>query len=116
MAITAFVEQSQFSPRRMAETLLTTQDEIARTAGLGRDAIARKDRLASPKSQSRLREMAEILNRLTPRLGSEMVAYAWYRSEPLPGFGGLTAARLVQDGKAEAVMEYIDAVDAGGFA
>ncbi|WP_300043493.1 antitoxin Xre/MbcA/ParS toxin-binding domain-containing protein [uncultured Paracoccus sp.] len=42
-----------------------------------------------------------------------MIAYAWYRSEPLPGFSGLTAMQLVRDGQAEAVMDYIDAVDAG---
>ena len=116
MPIAAFTEKSLFSPRLLAEGLLTTQDEIARTAGLGRDAIARKDRLGSAKTQTRLREMVEIVNRLTPRFGSALVAYAWYRSEPLPGFGGLTAARLVQDGAAQSVMDYIDAVDAGGFA
>ena len=43
MNIAAFTEKSLFSPRLLAEELLTTQDEIARTAGLGRDAIARKD-------------------------------------------------------------------------
>lgn len=116
MNIAAFTEKSLFSPRLLAESWLTTQDEIARTAGLGRDAIARKDRLASAKTQSRLREMVEIVNRLTPRFGASLVAYAWYRSEPLAGFGGMTAARLVQDGMADAVMGYIDAVDAGGFA
>jgi hypothetical protein len=116
MTLLAQTEHALFSPRRLAEALLTTQDEIARTAGLGRDAIARKDRLASPRTQSRLREMVEILNRLSPRFGSALVAYAWYRSEPLPGFGGQTAARLVQDGRADAVMGYIDAVDDGGFA
>jgi len=116
MNIAAFSEKSLFQPRLLAEEWLTTQDEIARTAGLGRDAIARKDRLASAKTQTRLRELVEIINRLTPRFGSGLVAYAWVRSEPLPGFGGMTPARLLQDGHAAAVMDYIDAVDAGGFA
>lgn len=47
---------------------------------------------------------------------SELMAYAWYRSEPLPGFDGRTAMQLVQEGKAQQVLEYIDAVDAGVFA
>lgn len=114
--IAAFVEHNQFSPRLLAQGLLTSQEEIARTAGLGRDAIARPERLASVKTQTRLREMVEIVNRLTPRFGSALVAYAWYRSEPLSGFAGMTAAKLVQDGRAATVMDYIDAVDAGGFA
>ena len=50
------------------------------------------------------------------RFGSELIAYAWYRAEPLPGFDGRTAMQLVQEGKAQQVLEYIDAVDAGVFA
>ena len=96
-----------------ASTLRTTCDEIARTAGLGRDAVQRRDRIQSDKTQRRLREMVEIINKVEPRLGSTLMAYAWYRSEPLPGFSGLTAMRLVCDGKADDVLKYIDAVDAG---
>ena len=54
--------------------------------------------------------------KVEPRFGSALMAYAWYRSEPLPGFDGWTAMQLVQDGKAQQVLEYIDAVDAGVFA
>jgi Protein of unknown function (DUF2384) len=42
-----------------------------------------------------------------------MMAYAWYRSEPLPGFSGQTPMQLVLRGRADDVLEYIDAVDAG---
>ena len=42
--------------------------------------------------------------------------YAWYRSEPLPGFSGQTAMQLVRSGRADDVLDYIDAVDAGVFA
>lgn len=116
MNIHAFTESALFSAKAMAEGLLTTQDEIARSAGLARDAVARKDRLSSAKTQTRLREMAEILNRLSPRFGSDLVAYAWYRSTPLPGFGGRTASGLLAEGRAGDVMDYLDAVDDGGFA
>ena len=57
--------------------------------------------------------MLEILNRIEGRFGSALIAYAWFRSEPLAGFGGLTAMQLVQDGQAAAVMDCVDAVDAG---
>jgi len=89
------------------------KEEVARTGGLGRNALIRADRVQSPKTQKRLREMVEILNRVEPRFGSALIAYAWYRSEPLAGFGGLTAMQLVRDGHAADVMDYIDAVDAG---
>lgn len=113
MHIEAFAEGGLFAPARIAEVLRTTKDEVARTVGLGRDALVRADRVQSPKTQRRLREMIEILNRVEPRFGSALIAYAWFRSEPLAGFGGLTAMQLVRDGRAADVMDYIDAVDAG---
>ena len=113
MHIESFSERGLFAPARIASALLTTRDEVARTVGLGRDALMRTERIKSPKTQKRLREMVEILNRVEPRFGSALIAYAWYRSEPLAGFAGLTAMQLVQDGHAVEVMDYIDAIDAG---
>ncbi|ATI43591.1 hypothetical protein CBW24_15695 (plasmid) [Pacificitalea manganoxidans] len=115
MALTQYSDDGLFLPQKIAAALRTTSAEVARTVGLGRDAVQRKDRLSSDKTQRRLREMAEILNRTEPRFGSALMAYAWYRSEPLPGFSGLTAMQLVRDGRAGDVMDYIDAVDAGVF-
>lgn len=113
MGLTQYADDGIFSPRKIAEVLLTTSEEIARSAGLGKDAIQRKDRLRSDKTQRRLREVTEIINKVEPRFGSALMAYAWYRSEPLPGFSGLTAMQLVREGRANEVLDYIDAVDAG---
>lgn len=113
MSLTQYADDGMFSPRKFAETLLTTSEDIARTAGLGKDAVQRKDRIRSDKTQRRLRELAEIINKVEPRFGSALMAYAWYRSQPLPGFSGLTAMQLVRDGRADDVLDYIDAVDAG---
>lgn len=113
MGLAQYAEAGQFAPRKIAEVLRTTSAEVARTAGLGRDAVQRKDRLNSDRTQRRLREMVEVLNKVEPRFGSPLMAYAWYRSEPLPGFGGQTAMQLVRDGKVDEVLAFIDAVDAG---
>ena len=113
MGLAQYADGGLFSPRKFADTLRTTSEEIARTAGLGRDAVQRKDRVKSDKTQRRLREVAEIINKVEPRFGSALMAYAWYRSEPLSGFAGMTAMQLVRDGRADEVLEYIDAVDAG---
>ena len=116
MHITNFAEAGQFEPRKIAAVLRTSAEEIALTGGLGKDALQRRARIGSDKTQRRLRELVEVLNKVEPRFGSELMAYAWYRSEPLPGFDGRTAMQLVQEGKAQQVLEYIDAVDAGVFA
>jgi hypothetical protein len=57
--------------------------------------------------------MVQVLGKIEPRFGSVVVAYAWYRSEPIPGFAGQTAMELVQTGRAGDVLAYIDAVNAG---
>lgn len=114
--ILQFAESGQFEPRRIAAALRTSSEEVAQTVGLSKDALQRRTRINSDKTQRRLRELVEVLNKVEPRFGSELMAYAWFRSEPLPGFDGRTAMQLVQEGKAGQVLEYIDAVDAGVFA
>ena len=116
MSIKHFVEGGLFEPRKIAAALRTSAEEVAMTVGLGKDALQRRTRIRSNRTQRRLRELVEVLNKVEPRFGSPLVAYAWYRSEPLPGFEGRTAMQLVQEGKAQQVLEYIDAVDAGVFA
>lgn len=113
MALAQYAEGGLFAPRKIADVLRTSSDDVARTLGLGRDALQRKDRVGSDKTQRRLREMIELLNKVEPRFGSALIAYAWYRSEPLAGFSGQSAMQLVKDGRAQEVLDYIDAVDAG---
>jgi hypothetical protein len=113
MGLAQYSENGVFAPRKIAEAFRTTSEEVARTVGLGKDAIQRKDRVRSDKTQRRLREMIEVVNKVEPRFGSALMAYAWYRSEPLPGFSGQTAMQLVRSGRGEEVLDYIDAVDAG---
>lgn len=116
MPIENFATGDLFEPRNIAAVLRTSADEIAMTVGLSKDAMQRRTRVQSDRTQRRLRELVEVLNKVTPRFGSALMAYAWYRSEPLPGFDGRTAMQLVQEGKAQQVLEYVDAVDAGVFA
>lgn len=116
MPVIAFAERGQFEPARIADVLRTSTEEIAQTVGLSKDALQRRTRIDSDRTQRRLRELVEILNKVEPRFGSKLMAYAWYRSEPLAGFDNRTAMQLVQEGLAQQVLEYIDAVDAGIFA
>jgi hypothetical protein len=113
MGLAQFADDGFFAPRKIAHVFRTTSEDVARTAGLGRDAVQRANRLRSDKTQRRLREMIEVINKAEPRFGSALLAYAWYRSEPLAGFSGQTAMRLVQGGRADEVLDYMDAVDAG---
>ena len=71
-----------FSPARLAGVLRTTKDEIAGPLGLGQDARSRASRVQARKTQTRPREMVEILRRVEACTGScPLVAHAWLRSE-----------------------------------
>ena len=116
MRFQEFIEDQVFSPTLVADTLRTTKSEVAATLGLGKDAFTRTSRIRARKSQIRLRQMLEILNRVESATGSPLAAYAWFRAEPLPGFGGATADRLLRDGRADDVHAYLDRIAAGGYA
>ena len=111
-----FVKDQVFSPVLIAAALRTTKSEIAGTLGLGRDAFSRASRVRAPKTQIRLRQMLEILNRIENETGSPLAAYAWFRSEPLPGFGGATPDLLLRQGKVHQVHAHLDRIMAGGYA
>ncbi|RWA81792.1 hypothetical protein [Mesorhizobium sp.] len=96
MGLAQYADDGLFAPKKIADAFRTTSEEIARTAGLGKDAVQRRERVRSDKTQRRLRELVEIVNKVEPRFGSALMAYAWYRSEPLPGFSGRTAMQLVR--------------------
>lgn len=116
MQFQEFVEDQVFSPTLVAAALRTTKSEIASTLGLGGDAFTRVSRVRARKSQTRLRQMLEILNRVEKVTGSPLAAYAWFRGEPLPGFGGATADLLVRQGRADYVHTYLDQIMSGGYA
>ncbi|MCZ0964616.1 antitoxin Xre/MbcA/ParS toxin-binding domain-containing protein [Paracoccus benzoatiresistens] len=104
---------NHLDPAIIADRLRTTKDDVAWSAGLGRDAVLRQRRLMSDPTQRRLREMVEIVNLVTPRSGNPIMAYAWYRPEPLSRFSGSTAMQLTREGRATEVLDYIEAIDAG---
>lgn len=100
----------------VAQSLGMSKAQLAETAGVSIDTLYRTDRAGSAKTQARLREMLEIVDRVSGWAGGKDQAMAWYRAEPIPEFGGRTAESLVKDGKATAVRDYLDHVALGGFA
>lgn len=105
-----------FSPSLIAGELRTTKAEIASTLGLSREAVTRASRIQGRKTQTRLREMVEILRRVESYSGATpLVAYAWFRSETLPGFAGKTPDQLVREGNAKHVHAHLDRIMAGGY-
>lgn len=100
----------------LTELLRMTRAQIAETAGLPSESLQKKARRESPKAQTRVREMLEIINLVQAWAGGPAQAMAWYRAEPIPAFGGRTAEALVKSGAAAAVRDYVDHLATGGYA
>jgi hypothetical protein len=112
----ALMPDGRIQPDRLTASLGTTRMQLAAAAGLSRDAVSKSARLNAPATQARLRDVVEIINRIHGWAGSPEAAFAWYRSQPIPAFGDLTAEDLVRQGRAEAVKRHLTRIAAGGFA
>jgi uncharacterized protein (DUF2384 family) len=100
----------------LSNQLHITKTELANASGLSRDSVSKAARLTARATQSRLKDVAEIINRVLPWAGSVPQAFAWYRAQPLPSFGDRTPEDLVKEGRAEAVKSYLSRIAVGGFA
>ena len=101
---------------RLVAQLRISKRELAALTGLSVEAVSKRSRLVSRKTQARLRDTVDIINRVLPWSGSIALAFAWFRSEPLPSFGDKTAQELVKDGRAADVMRYLERIAEGGYA
>lgn len=100
----------------LSQALHVTKAELAAAIGLSADSLRKREREQSGPTQRRMRDVVEILNRVSHWTGSDLQAYAWYRSEPLPAFGQRTASDLVAEGLAEAVKTHLSRIAVGSFA
>lgn len=55
-----FTDNGFFALQKIAGVLRTTSEEVARSVGLGRDTVPRKERIRSDKTQRRPLEVVEI--------------------------------------------------------
>ncbi len=100
----------------LATALRVSKGELATAAGLSRDAVSKTARVRNRATQTRLRDLVEILNRIRPWAGSLPQAYAWYRAQSLPSYGDQTPEDLVKQGRAESVKRYLSRIAVGGYA
>jgi antitoxin Xre/MbcA/ParS-like protein len=103
-------------PDRVADALGLSTGQLAETIGLKREVLYKAARVRAPKTQARMKEMLEIISRVSDWAGGKDQAMAWYRAQPIPAFGGRTAESLVKSGQASALRDYLDHIAMGGFA
>jgi len=112
-----FIETSgRVAIDRVADSFGMSKGQLAETVGLGRDTFHKATRMNAAKTQSRVREMLEIVSRVSDWAGGKDQAMAWYRAQPISAFGGRTAESLVKAGEAGPLRDYLDHLTTGGFA
>ncbi len=93
-----------------------SKSQLAATTGLSVETLYRPKRATAARAQVRLKEMLEIIDRVSNWAGGKDQAMAWYRAESIPELGGRTAEALVKEGRAGDVRNYLDRVALGAFA
>lgn len=116
LVATLMNQQGLVTVDKVAATFGMSKGQLAETIGLNREALYKLARLEAPKTQSRLKEMLEIISRVSDWAGGKDQAMAWYRAQPIAAFGGRTAEALIKDGQAGALRDYLDHIALGGFA
>lgn len=101
---------------RVTDRLGMTKEQFGRMIGVSAETLRKSARAESPKTQARVREAVEIIDRVREWAGGEAQATAWYKSQPIPAFGGRTAESIVKSGHAPALRDYLDHLAMGGFA
>jgi hypothetical protein len=115
--IASFIdEDGRIAIQRIADSFGMSKGQLAETVGLGRETFHKAARTNAAKTQSRVREMLEIVSRISAWAGGKDQAMAWYRAQPIAAFGDRTAEALVKSGQAAAVRDYLDHLAMGGFA
>ena len=102
-------------PEKLAAVLGITVEDLATVTGLSSRIVVGERWWAARNVQTRLREVVRILDQVLGRCGSLSRAYAWYRSEPVPSLGDMTAEALVKAGKGNLVSQYLDRIADGGY-
>ena len=94
------------SPTRFGQRAGLSQGTIARLAGVHRNTVRANP--ASEPLQDRLREMIKIVASAGELTGDVEKAFFWFRNEPIADYRQKTAAELVAEGHADAVLTHLE--------
>jgi hypothetical protein len=108
--ISGFVESLQepktpyISLERFSDALGVKRSSMAGITGVHRNTLRNP---ASERLQNRLREMVRVIATTASLTGDLKKALYWFRNEPISDYDHKTAAELVAEGQADAVLAYL---------
>ena len=99
------------SPQRLAEALGLPQQRLAEMARVHRNTVSMAPN--SQKLQDALVDVVRVISAAHELSGDIERALFWFRNHPIADFGHRTPMQLVEQGKAQTVIDYIESLSAG---
>lgn len=107
-------EARHISPERLSRELGVTVTELARYSQVNRNTITRRPE--SPKLQDRLGAIVQVIGSASEITEDEDQAIAWFKYQPIAAHGFKTPADLMAEGKADAVLAFLEDCRNGVYA
>ncbi len=114
--ISGFVQSLQeprtpyISPKRLSKALGVHVTSLAQLTGVHRNTLRNP---ASERLQEKLREVVKVIAAAAHLADDIDKAIFWFRNEPIGDYGHKTAAELVAEGHADAVLSYLRDLENG---
>jgi hypothetical protein len=103
--------RTALSPERLADALELPLQRLAALAHVHRNTVTMAP--TSPKLQDAMVDVVRVLSAAHALNGDIDRALFWFRNQPIAEFDHLTAMQLVEQGKVQAVIDYIESISGG---
>jgi len=120
MAATAFADvlasarepgTSRFSATNIANALGLQFQDLAALAGVHRNTL--RTHPESPRLQVALRDLMRVLSAAAAVQPDTERAFFMVKNEPIPAFRHKTLLQLVQDGRTDDAIDYLESISSG---
>jgi hypothetical protein len=102
---------SRLSAANLANVLGLQQQDLATLAGVHRNTL--RTHPESPKLQSTLRDLVRVLSAAVAVQPDFERALFLVKNQPIPAFRHKTILQLLQDGRTEDAIDYLESISAG---
>ena len=98
-------------PRKLADRLGIQTTALANMIAVHRNTLMMNP--GSVKAHDGIRDVLRVLSAATSLNGSISAAVFWLKNQPIADFGHRTPRQLIQAGKTQSLVDYIESLDAG---
>ncbi len=103
--------RTALSPDRLAGALELPIQRLASLARVHRNTVSLAP--TSPKLQDAMVDVVRVLSAAHALTGDIERALFWFRNQPIADFDHFTPMQLVEQGKVQAVIDYIESISGG---